>query len=273
MHVEHPRVRDRADVRVMGCDGCGLVFLDRVDHVAGDFYERSGMYGHAAPDLAAIAVDGEEDTRRRVELLRWLAYGKAYLDFGSGQGLVAQEMAKIAASTRAVELHPVMREHLAKLGIESAPSLDALTGTYDVISLFHVLEHLEDPIAVLKRLGSFLKPKGTIVVEVPSSDDALITLYGSKAFRDFTYWSPHLYLFNPGTLRTVARRAGLEVELLEQVQRYPLANHLHWLSHGKPGGHRVWDFLRDTGLDRAYAAKLAERGLCDTLVVRMRLPD
>ena len=57
------------------------------------------------------------------------------------------------------------------------------------------LEHLADPRGTLVQLAQHLRPHGRIVVEVPSSADALLTLYDCDAFRRFTYWSQHLFLF------------------------------------------------------------------------------
>lgn len=58
---------------------------------------------------------------------------------------------------------------------------------YDIITAFHVVEHLQDSIAILKELSSCLKENGKMIIEVPNADDALLTIYKSKAFREFTY--------------------------------------------------------------------------------------
>jgi len=87
----------------------------------------------------------------------------------------------------------------------------------------------------LKELAGSLAPRGRMVVEVPSSEDALLTLFSCDAFQRFTYWSQHLFLFNYETLQTLVEQAGLITVSVQQYQRYPLSNHLHWLSQGKPG--------------------------------------
>ena len=142
-----------------------------------------------------------------------------------------------------------------------------------MITAFHVVEHLSDPIAVLKTLATKLTKKGRMVVEVPSSEDALLTLYDSSAFQHFTYWSQHLFLFNAETLRRLAKQAGLCIVSIQQYQRYPLSNHLHWFSHGKPGGHQKWAFLDSPELKTAYANALASLAKCDTLIVHLELAD
>ncbi len=115
-------------------------------------------------------------------------------------------------------------------------------GGYDLITAFHVVEHLIDPRATLKELAARLKDGGRLVIEVPSSEDALLTLYENDAFQRFTYWSQHLYLLNAKTLSQLATQAGLRVVSIKQFQRYPLSNHLHWLSRNRPGGHKHWSF-------------------------------
>jgi hypothetical protein len=136
-----------------------------------------------------------------------------------------------------------------------------------------VVEHLPDPIAILKILATQLSKNGRMIVEVPSSDDALLTLYDSSAFQHFTYWSQHLFLFNAETLRHLAKKAGLRILSIQQYQRYPLSNHLHWLGHGKPGGHQKWAFLDSPELKAAYANTLASLAKCDTLIAHLELAD
>ena len=112
---------------------------------------------------------------------------------------------------------------------------------------------------------------GSIIVEVPSCDDALLSLFGSLEFSDFTYWSCHLYLFNPATLERLLSSLNKKVTIdhITQIQRYPLSNHLYWLSQGKPGGHKKWTFLNNKELESQYEYALASIGACDTIVAQI----
>lgn len=131
------------------------------------------------------------------------------------------------------------------------------------------MEHLQDPRTMLVSLAALLKPNGRIIVEVPSANDALLTLYDCDAFQRFTYWSQHLYLFNTSTLEMLARQSGLSVVAVQHYQRYPLSNHMHWLSQGKPGGHQLWAFMDTPELANAYANALAALGKTDTLIAHL----
>ena len=64
----------------------------------------------------------------------------------------------------------------------------------------------------------------------------------------------------------IQKSGGLRIVSIQQYQRYPLTNHLHWLSKGEPGGHQKWPFLDSSNLNEAYANSLASIGKCDTLI-------
>ena len=82
-----------------------------------------------------------------------------------------------------------------------------------------------------------------------------------------------MFLFNAETLRRLAKQAGLCIVSIQQYQRYPLSNHLHWFSQGKPGGHQKWAFLDSPELKTAYANALASVAKCDTLIAHLELAD
>jgi SAM-dependent methyltransferase len=146
-------------------------------------------------------------------------------------------------------------------------NIDAVETSFDVITAFHVIEHLPNPHEILKKLKKLLNNKGKLIIEVPNANDALLTLYKSKAFSQFTYWSCHLYLYTAHTLKFLAQQCGFEVEFIKHVQRYPLSNHLYWLSCTKPGGHEKWGELLDSkALSKAYEAQLASLEATDTII-------
>ena len=140
-------------------------------------------------------------------------------------------------------------------------------GGYNIITMFHVLEHIPDPKSILSELSELLADDGQIIVEVPNADDALLTLYQCGPFSHFTYWSCHLFLYTVKTLEMLFGQVNLKVNYIKQIQRYPLSNHLYWLANGNPGGHQKWHFLDSPELHAAYEKKLAAIGECDTIVV------
>lgn len=261
-------VRDRADLSILECQNCGLVCLSSFDHIDQKHYENSGMHGEALPTISEWLQNTDADDQRRFESLTPILTNKKVLDFGCGAGGFLKKTQPLAQEAEGIE--PEQRiQNFWRDSIMIYPDLESVTKTgknYDLVTAFHVVEHLPDPRAILKNLSNLLSPKGYLIIEVPSSEDALITLYDCDAFQRFTYWSQHLYLFNAETLKNLAIQAGLYVVSIKQFQRYPLSNHLYWLSQGKPGGHQKWSFLDDPALNQAYAASLGGIGKCDTLI-------
>lgn len=107
---------------------------------------------------------------------------------------------------------------------------------------------------------------GELIIEVPSADDALLKLYECQSFSDFNYWSFHLYLYNEETLTALLYKVGFKVNWIKQVQRYPLSNHLYWLTKGLPGGQNIWKIFNNTSLLGEYQKVLESEKMCDTII-------
>ncbi len=218
------------------------------------------------PDIASWCRDTRTDDLRRFRSLAAAIKNRKVLDFGCGNGGFLRQATKSAACAEGFEIERGLKEHHKALGLVIHDSLAGLKRKYDLITAFHVIEHLRDPAAELRKLARLLGASGQIIIEVPNSADAMLTLFRCKAFSKFTYWICHLYLFNSSTLRLLARKAGLKLNFIRHIQRYPLSNHLHWLAKGKPDGHRKWRFLNSPTLNAAYEKRLAAQGLTDTVM-------
>lgn len=269
-HRERPgSVRDNASLKVLECDACGLVFLSSFDHIQLSHYEESGMHGGSPLPVQDWLRESDADDERRFRFLRSGLTGKSVLDFGCGAGGFLLKAREVAATAEGIEPELRLQPYFDQSGLKVWTQIDAVMTSgsrYDLITAFHVVEHLPDPRATLVQLATLLKAEGELIVEVPNSDDALLTLFECDPFTHFTYWSQHLFLFNPRTLSDLVSQAKLKLRWIKQVQRYPLSNHLHWLSRGQPGGHQKWAFINSPVLDDAYSAQLAALGHCDTLL-------
>lgn len=259
------KVRDDPDLEVYECLSCGLVFLSSFDHIHDRFYESSGMHDGEV-DIGSWAVETAWDDDRRFEFLKVLMENRSVLDFGCGNGGFLLRARVSASRVAGIELEERLQPYFREKALTVRASMEDVTDAFDIITLFHVLEHIADPVNTLERLATRLTPGGSMIVEVPNASDALLTLYENEAFSRFTYWSPHLFLYTDSTLERVAKKAGLRTNYIKQVQRYPLSNHLHWLSKGKPGGHKTWSFLDSDPLHAAYEKQLASIGCCDTII-------
>ena len=273
--VDRPgKVRDIQEIKVIECTSCGLVTLSGTDHISERHYEEGKMHS------TEISIDDwlkttETDDLRRFYMFKPKLIGKNVLDFGCGNGGFLIKSKLFSNKSDGIELEERMQPFFAEQGLKVWKSLSEAKANpadrYDLITSFHVFEHLTDPAAVLVDLSYLLSENGEIIIEVPSSDDALLTLYKNEAFSNFTYWSQHLFLFNQHTMADLIRKSGLKLNWVKQVQRYGLANHLYWLSNDRPGGHANWSFLSSKELDNAYAQQLASIGKSDTIVASIGL--
>lgn len=252
--VRQAGVRDDPLINVLECCDCGLVYLSYFQHVPNRV--------HRFRDIKTWAEHTATDDIRRAYQFEDVTQGKDILDFGCGNGgFISHAIAKSACG---IEIDQKAVDYCVEHDIPVSCDLIDV-GAYDVITMFHVIEHIPDPIGLLKDMSAHLNDGGKIIIETPNSDDALLTLYKCNEFAEFTYWSEHPFLFNKDTLYAVAVNAGYSVKGIEQYQRYPLANHLYWLSRGKPNGHNEWSCIRDSH----YSKSLAALNKCDTIIATL----
>jgi SAM-dependent methyltransferase len=269
-----PRTRDVDPLPVWRDPDSGVIFID--GHYVGDGTYRSGAYRGEAKPLGAGADASPEDradSRRRMDAFRPLVAGRRICDFGCGTGGFLRLAQGEAARAVGVELQEDARAALAAEGIATGERIADLSGPFDTIFLFHVLEHLPDPLAVLAGIRAHLAPGGHLVIEVPHARDFLLDELGLDAFARFTLWSQHLVLHTRASLRLLLAAAGFVDIDISGVQRYGLANHLTWLREGRPGGHRgPLATLETPALRDAYEHALDRRDATDTLIATARLP-
>lgn len=263
-------VRYDPDLDVVRCEGCNLVRLSPVpdaDELA-DYYATAYRDEYGDPPLPERHLADLDEARIRVDrLLASLAPETRLLEIGGGSGAFAVAVRPHVASIAVVEPDEQARAFYSEqLGVRGVESLDALPRSerFDLIVLFHVLEHVLDPVAFAGRLGALLRPGGRISCEVPNVDDALVSLFAVKSYLPFYYQKAHLWYFAPATLRLLFERVGLTVEI-RGIQRYDLSNHLRWMLAGEPGGQGHYGDVFSPGALAAYADSLVAAGHADTL--------
>jgi SAM-dependent methyltransferase len=261
-------IRDAEGVGVRECDSCGLVTHEQDLRNMVD-YKKESMHTWSTATEAILPVP-EMDATRRLRLLMNLTrdfHRASVMDFGSGRGemmdilsdkfnvygLEPEEFARTASRNRGLTVFE---------GIEDALNSNL---TFDVVTMFHVVEHLYEPSREIKNIHKVLRPDGFLVIETPNSDDALITLFDSIKFMDFTYWSHHPMLHSHISLQALVERCGFKVLENSGTQRYGLANHLYWLSHGKPGGHDIFSNIFSPEAEIYYARDLEAKQKSDTI--------
>jgi len=205
------------------CEDCGLVFNDPVpsDEELFAFYSRDYRRDYKGAKLPRV----RQVVRNFARVEGYLADNwplikdhKRVLDAGSGSGEFVFLADKLGLTVLGVEPNQdysaYCRDVLGvKVETESLFAREFAPGSFDFIRLNHVLEHINDPVAALKTLASWLADDGLLYVEVPN-----IESYAAEKSRGNIFHYGHIYNFNPWTLRVVAARAGL-VEAKEAADR------------------------------------------------------
>jgi SAM-dependent methyltransferase len=249
-------VRTDPDSQVLICVHCGLIFL-------GEYkinYRDNEMLEIDSSDT----MDGADTERRFEHYKRWFQNSRI-LDFGCGKGSLLTKLKtdRLVNSTEVYAFEP--NRIFANLLANQFPlytQLDIVPNRhFNIITLFHVIEHLEDPIEILNTLYDKLLPQGKIIIEVPNHDEALFKLYNCSAYNEFMYTPYHNFYFTTKTLKKLLDKTLFDVEFIRIEQRYELSNHLHWLAKGQPNGHLQWPFL--DSID--YKRHIESIGMGDTL--------
>lgn len=265
--------RDVPSIKVLRCPMSGIVLLDSMRPDTSEAYVTQDGFGYwDASTREEALLRCRTDDARRALFLRDLVEEKRVLDVGTGAGELLDELktGTRASQVDAVEPQAASAAMLRSLGYTVHEDIARVDEQYDVITLMHVLEHLEDPVGMLRRCRELLSPGGTLVVEVPHARDILLQELACDAFAEHSFWSEHLMLHTRQSLGIFIEAAGFDTPVVSGLQRYPLANHMHWLAKSMPGGHDRWSWLRSDSLDAAYGSTLDGLDRTDTIVALAR---
>jgi 2-polyprenyl-3-methyl-5-hydroxy-6-metoxy-1,4-benzoquinol methylase len=152
--------------------------------------------------------------RRRADTMcRVIPRGRA-LDIGCGRGLILNALRARGWTVAGVELHEAAARHAREV-----LGLDVTVGPYradrfppeafDAVILWHVLEHLADPVGVVRGLARLLRPGGLVAIAVPNIESWQARLTrGHWVHLDLPRHYSH---FSEAWLRTVLDAAGFRV--------------------------------------------------------------
>lgn len=191
------------------------------------------------------------------------------LELGAAEGAFLSHLRAVHPGMALAAIEPdesTRSQRDAIAGLRQFATLEAAVDaglTVDIICLFHVFEHIAEPASWLAMAKHLLVPSGQIIIEVPSLDDPLLSLYKSGAYREFYFQKQHPFVYSAASLRRVLEHHGFRVDMIP-YQRYGMENHLTWLSVGTPGGNAEFRSIF-SGCEAAYTASLEARGLTDTV--------
>lgn len=240
------------DFRIVDCVNCGFRFTDLTawsyPYQVSDYYADVSLRTVDAPESAWIA-------RRVKAILKYCKCGRS-IDIGCGLGEVAIAMQKrgfdaegMDESKNAIDLlkqsYPTMVWHCGSVH-DVLPKL----GSFDVVTLYHVLEHIPDPVGAMRNILTSVRPGGIVVLEVPNVKGLSARLRGHR-WR--YYLHHHVNYFGPSDLMKIG--STLDCEVLDVFGDY--------------------DFTYPTGSKWKVAIKsiLKKIGFKDVVTIVMRVKE
>jgi hypothetical protein len=227
-----PRAYRRRIIRCLLCGHC--MSVHKLD--LGNFYENEyvqATYGSDAAMRAAferIVSLNPSSSDNAGRLGRVLSFARNHfssdrfdhqtptiLDVGSGLCVFLHGMKLANWSCTALDPDPRAIRHADEVvgvkGVCSDFMSAPLEERFDVITFNKVLEHVEDPVAVLSKSHYYLLEDGFVYAEVPDGEAAAIDGPGREEF-----FIEHLHIFSAASLALLALRAGYRVEALERLR-------------------------------------------------------
>lgn len=214
-----------------------------------DQHGASADEGGYDPQFFAKIVEVEDrhfwfQARNRViaaavsDIVESLPNGYRLLEVGCGTGVVLRELAKVCrqGEVEGFDLYPeavafARKRAGCRVNVGDILSPSSSIGTFDVVCIFDVLEHLSNDQQILEGIRALLKPGGAIVLTVP----AHMSLWSY-----FDVAACHCRRYNKGGLERVLQASGFQVDYLSEfmVVLFPLVWLLRRLNGARQKGGR-----------------------------------
>jgi SAM-dependent methyltransferase len=199
---------------VWHCNDCDVTFLWPTPDSLEDYYpDNYGPYHESAAKLG-YRFGMKWGLRKKVALLEELSMPGPLLDIGCAAGhflnIATMKIDRIGLGTdiSSVALHHARHTLDQSVWRGNALNLPLASDSIAVITMWHVFEHLADPIGVLREMKRVLQPTGVLILACPMADSIESRLFGR-------YWAGydlprHLFVYTRNSLREVLSSVGLD---------------------------------------------------------------
>lgn len=215
---------------VSRCPVCGLIYLsERPAEVSletmysAEYYDRAEVgYGGYVENFHRYRNIFDGIFRARARSLEPFRGGGRLLEVGCAHGFLLDHLRSLGYRVSGVEVSPLAADYAGntlKLDVRrgSLASAGFESGTFDVVMMLDVLEHLHRPGEALREAGRILRPEGVLLVQCPWElthwEEVMEAfLRGRKTGCIVPDAVPaHLYFFSPRTLEAMLGEGGFRV--------------------------------------------------------------
>lgn len=201
------------------CNSCGLIstFPAPDENKIADYYKSEKYISHSSKPSSAFEFLYQQvrniTLKSKAKITAKYAHGKKLLDIGCATGEYLHTCQKNGFEVLGVEPNQKAREIAhANYGLNIG-NLDSLNsfppGSFDVITMWHVLEHVHDINERMARIYQLIKSNGIAIIAVPNPES-----YDAQHYIDrwAAYDAPrHLFHFTQSSLKTLAKKHGFIV--------------------------------------------------------------
>jgi SAM-dependent methyltransferase len=192
------------------CSACGIIFLWPVPNDLSKYYPNDY---YCIPISREAFIAAAELERYKIDIVRRFASHGRLLEIGPAYGSFTYLAKQAGFEAYAIEMDEACCRFMNEVvGVRAIHSLDTdsalrASSPFDVIALWHVVEHLADPWSTLALIAQRLELGGVLVVAAPNPDAFQFRVLGR-------YWTHldaprHLELIPSGTLSDHVQRLGL----------------------------------------------------------------
>ena len=233
-------IRKYGRFQIINCKNCKFIHINPIptNEELENFYEND-YYQKTKPNyITGNEKDIEYQNYTFDEKLDFLEKKftkktRRILDIGSGPGFFLRRAKKRGWKVLGIEPSPIASKYSEK---QKIPTIQKFfhdvnvkeCGKFDAIHTFDVLEHVNDPISVLKKSYSLLKKGGIIIIEVPNDFNPLQKII-QKSFKKKEYWVTdsskskkfdHINYFDFSSISKLVEKSGFKIILKEST--FPL---------------------------------------------------
>lgn len=252
----------KEDFQIVSCGTCGFHFTNPVPEESkiGAYYQSEDYISHSSTNkglINKIYLRVRKHTlKQKLKLISRLSKGKHLLDIGAGTGHFLNTCKSAGWNALGLEPDDGARKFAKEnLGLDMQPTDDLKNlpdQSRDVITMWHVLEHVYHLNRDITEIVRVLKDDGVLIVAVPN-----MSSYDAKKYKE--YWAAydvpiHLYHFQPEDIKRLF--AKFEMELVEMLPMKFDAYYVSMLSEKYKDGNIVKAFF--TGLRSNMRAKNGE---------------
>jgi len=269
---------------VVRCEQCGLTYTNPrpATNTIGKFYpvdyrphRRPRKMQESRPSRPLWSYIFGRPCNERRGTLPWHGLGRL-LDFGCGGGSFLKRMADQGWNVTGLDAAVgAVREIQEELGLKalvgSLPHPDLRPGSFDVVTMWHSLEHVHRPLAILREAYKLLLPGGRLIVATPNIESLPFYWFGQSWFG--LDLPRHLTHFTPKTLRDTLETAGFAVDQVRMLR------HADWLRSSarlavKQGrGSAFARLLRYKPMAKAVAWGCYAAGMSDCMMITAHRPE